>query len=57
MILGNGSKVNFNVKPIEHFKNKILIEKSKLPKASSNIHKIIKNFTDDLSMKKKEAGK
>jgi hypothetical protein len=57
MILGNGSKVNFNVKPIEHLKNKILIEKSKLPKASSNIHKIIKNFTDDLSMKKKEAGK
>ena len=23
MILGNASKVNFNVKPIEHFKNKI----------------------------------
>jgi hypothetical protein len=33
MILGNASKVNFNVKPIEHFKNKIQIEKSKIPKA------------------------
>ena len=47
MILGNASKINFNVKPIDRFQNKIQIEKSKLPKNSSNVYKIINNYTKE----------